>query len=123
KVEGKKKSNGPKRAKPKAGHFIVAKGPKKGEQYKYPNPVDSDRINKCAKEGWFSKHIFIVQHWLNRAGFRSGHSTGYWDDETQKQYDKFRRSVGYKGKDAKGTVGAESLAKLAKKAKSPRRTK
>ena len=122
---GKTLGEKPKPAKPKAkpGHFIVGAGPKKGKQYKYPSPVSSAQINRCAKEKWFSKHIFIVQHWLNRIGLRPGHSTGYWDDATQKQYDAFRKSVGYTGKDATGTVGAESLAKLAKKAKSPRSVK
>lgn len=122
---GKTTADDPADKTPKApkGDFQVKSGPKKGRWYDWPAVIDVSQLNKCRTNKWFSKHVFIVQHWLNRIGLRKGHSTGYWTKKDQAAYDKFRRQAGYKREDARGALGPESVNKLARRAKSPRKAR
>lgn len=98
------------------GHFRVGGGPKKGRIYRSPRKVSVKWINSRRKSGKFSRHVWFLQHWLNKAGYKYGPSTGYFDAKTQRLYNEFRRDGGYQGGDAKGAVGVESLTKLRAKA-------
>lgn len=104
-----------------AGHFRVEAGSHKGKVYESPKTVSAKWINVSRKNGKFSRHTWFLQHWLNMAGYKYGTPTGFFDAETQKLYNEFRRDAGYKGTDAQGAVGVGSLNKLRTKAKASKK--
>lgn len=60
--------------------------------------------------------VLRVEKALNAEGLLAAkYVDGSWGTKTQDGYDAFRRAEGYKGADAKGDVGKESLSKLGAK--------
>lgn len=102
----------------KRGRVYIPAGKHKGT-HKGITSVSVYWINKKRKSGGFSRHIYYVQRWLFELGYlsKAGAMTGYWSSgNTQAAYNKFRRAAGWKGADAKGTAGRQSLTQLAKAA-------
>lgn len=59
--------------------------------------------------------VLLVEKALSADGYLDGRwIDGSWGTKTQDAYDAFRRRKGYKGDDAKGAPGLESLTKLGK---------
>jgi hypothetical protein len=72
-------------------------------------------VNAARGTGKPSRHVAIMQHWLNLAlPDKPLDVDGVWSAKgpTQDKLDQFRRSLGWVGADIGGPVGAHSLTEL-----------
>lgn len=78
---------------------------------------------KAKKKVQVTREVAVVQAWLTASKHTAGPVDGLWGSQTQKAYDSFRRSLGWKGNDIVGAPGLSSLTKLKTKARSGRGVK
>lgn len=97
-----------------------------GKQHEDISTVTCGWINDRRKSSAFSRHIYYLQLWLSTISddYKVSPLDGKWDDATQSVLDEFRRErCGYKGDDAKGSIGIGSLTKARDLAKSKKKVK
>lgn len=71
---------------------------------------------KNLRPGKFNKDILAVKRKLRKKGYKAGYFRK-WTKVFRNAYSKYQRDLGYKGKNANGIPGKESLEKLGFKAK------
>lgn len=73
--------------------------------------VSVKALNAARTSGDVSRDVWYVQLWLRATGAAVA-ADGYWGPKTQAGLDNYRRSVGFHGADALGTIGLSSLGQL-----------
>lgn len=89
-----------------------------GQEYDDLTSVSAAGVNSARDTGTFSRHVYYVQTWLDKMDPAAAlpDRQGYWDAQTQEDFNFFRKSLGWTGADVIGGVGLTSLDILARKA-------